>query len=169
MGVWAGQQWEGGRRWGDGAHGQGRLTQRTSPAPDGSRPMALPSHGLSKLPTHGPVELPTRGPIEHHPRPATMLPHAWAGFRWWLRRAGLKQSVGTAVAARASMSDGEGEREEEIRVDVTLRGFANFCHQGAMWYAMSALVDYMACLGPRMNHLTRLGTRMDDLTVYASK
>jgi len=42
-----------------------------------------------------------------------MLPHAWAGFRWWLRRVGLKQSVGTVVAARASMSDGERERERE--------------------------------------------------------
>ena len=58
MGVWAGQQWEGGRRWGDGAYGQGRLTQWTSPTPDGSGSMSLPSHRLSKLPTHGPVELP---------------------------------------------------------------------------------------------------------------
>jgi len=34
-----------------------------------------------------------------------------------------------------------------------------------MWHAMSALVAYMARLGPRMNNLTRLGTRMDGLRV----
>ena len=118
-------------RWASGRANSGReeddgemalMDKATSPNGPPPLPMAAgrclsPHTGCPSCPRTGQWSSPTCGPIEHHPRPATMLPHAWAGFRWWLRRVGLKQSVGTVVAARASMSDGEREIERERGVN----------------------------------------------------